>query len=97
LEFGNLIARGIIDRAKVLRSALQGAASIAASSSPRKPWSPKCQDRRRRSFRATMTTRMDNRCGPLLDGMPIEFSHQANRPAFRSALGLGNQESERTF
>jgi hypothetical protein len=33
----------------------------------------------------------------LSDGKPIEFSHPANRPVFRSALGLGNQQSERTF
>ena len=29
--------------------------------------------------------------------MPVELSHPANRPAFRSALGLGNQQGERTF
>jgi hypothetical protein len=35
----NLVAKGIIDPTKVVRAALQNAASIA--SSPRKPWSPK--------------------------------------------------------
>jgi chaperonin GroEL len=44
-EYVNLVSKGIIDPTKVVRAALQNAASIAGFLSPRKPWWPKGQRR----------------------------------------------------
>ena len=55
-EYGDLMSRGIIDPAKVVRSALQGAASVAACSSRPKPWWPRFRARRRPSCPAITTT-----------------------------------------
>jgi chaperonin GroEL len=46
-EYGNLMTKGIIDPTKVVRAALQGAASSRACSSPLRPWSPMCRRSKR--------------------------------------------------
>jgi chaperonin GroEL (HSP60 family) len=44
-EYLNLISKGIIDPTKVVRVAIQNAASVAALLIPPKPWWPKCRRR----------------------------------------------------
>ena len=48
-EYGNLVTKGIIDPTKVVRSAIQGAASVAGLLITTKEWLPKCRKITRRS------------------------------------------------
>jgi hypothetical protein len=50
-EYVNMVSKGIIDPTKVVRTALQGAASVAGSSRPRL-WSPSCRRSRAHRCRA---------------------------------------------
>src|SRR6266699_3512928 len=46
-EYGNLVSKGIIDPTKVVRAALQGAASIAGLLIPPRRWWPSCRRSKR--------------------------------------------------
>ena len=43
-EYGNLVSKGIIDPTKVVRAALQGAASVAGLLITTGPWWPRCRE-----------------------------------------------------